>query len=367
MQQKISQHSTFQKALRIALILLCSIAWTLWQMYTFQHSSTYHSHAREICQALGLKNSGTEAQRLQGCLAYLQSLPHILLAYCLLTKCPPQNNRQFIRRILILAFFFVMSLFFFPPLALTVFPAFNAGMLSVNKTYHTMLVAHSILGLLGVPVVAAIFSRRTPARKRIKTQAVLAAAGRFGLVVLIAFLISVAYGFALGILSHFNESAARAVPANFVHDAGLYSGLFCACVMAPLVEEFGYRGMIFAKMKKHLPLVPALILSSLLFAVWHRNLGQLVATFPMGLFFAGIYHRSGKLRYSILLHSLSNFIITLSLANRGSLLPYIPVLSVLRRALVNVSLPVGILGLLATLGITVFILCKGFPKQKSAV
>jgi len=51
----------------------------------------------------------------------------------------------------------------------------------------------------------------------------------------------------------------------------------------------------------------AIILSALVFGLLHQNLFQFFYAFALGLVFAYIYTRTGRLRYPILLHAIVNF------------------------------------------------------------
>ncbi|MCL5801883.1 MAG: CPBP family intramembrane metalloprotease [Gammaproteobacteria bacterium] len=71
--------------------------------------------------------------------------------------------------------------------------------------------------------------------------------------------------------------------------------LFAAVVMAPLVEETLFRGILFRALEARMPFWSAAALSGALFAVVH---GQLVAVLPitvLGMVFAFLLRRSGSL------------------------------------------------------------------------
>lgn len=344
-----------------AVTLILSILWTAYQMAAFEAQFSYSPYAKVICQLLNLPMAGTETSRMCSVLAYLQSLPHILLAYCLLVKWPPKNSAEFSFRAAAVAFVFLVTAIAIPRVGPNLIPSLQGSISRANETYMKILMTCFLSGLAGVVLVFFISCTRE-SRKSGLSGGIF----RYILVVVLAFLMAVLYGFALGVLAHFNHSAANAVVRNFTPDTNLYSGLFTMGVMAPLVEELGYRGLILTKLKKYLPLSAAVLVSSVLFAVWHRNLGQIVATFPMGILFACIYLRTGKLRYSMLLHSLSNTLMTLSMASPGALVPYIEALPRLRRQLLDIPLGYGLLGIVILSAAIALILWKGFGKPANA-
>ena len=51
-----------------------------------------------------------------------------------------------------------------------------------------------------------------------------------------------------------------------------------------------------------------MLLSGAVFALFHGNLAQIFYAFPLGVFFAYLYLRTGRLRYTIGMHMLINFL-----------------------------------------------------------
>jgi len=91
---------------------------------------------------------------------------------------------------------------------------------------------------------------------------------------------------------------------------------FSVVVIAPLLEEFIFRGLILHKLALKWGLVPGVLVSSLLFSLIHFrfDLGPL---FLAGLLFAFLYLRSGSLWSSICCHALYNFcVVSFSALNR---------------------------------------------------
>lgn len=88
-------------------------------------------------------------------------------------------------------------------------------------------------------------------------------------------------------------------------DANLY--VILTLFVAPVAEEMLFRGIWFRELSKW-SVSLAYIVSISLFAVLHGTLVHLPVTFLCGFVFCLVYDYSGKLRYSILLHSLFNFL-----------------------------------------------------------
>ncbi len=75
---------------------------------------------------------------------------------------------------------------------------------------------------------------------------------------------------------------------------------------APLAEEWFCRKLIIDRTRQYGEKI-AVFLSAFVFGLLHQNLYQFFYAFGLGLIFAYIYIRTGRLRYSVLLHAFINF------------------------------------------------------------
>lgn len=76
-------------------------------------------------------------------------------------------------------------------------------------------------------------------------------------------------------------------------------------ICAPIMEEFVFRKLIVDRAVRYGQGV-AILLSGLMFGLFHGNFGQFIYTFPLGLFLAFIYVKTGKLKITVALHMLVN-------------------------------------------------------------
>lgn len=76
-------------------------------------------------------------------------------------------------------------------------------------------------------------------------------------------------------------------------------------ICAPIMEEFVFRKLIVDRTMRYGQGV-AVLLSGLMFGLFHGNFGQFVYTFALGLFLAFLYVKTGKLKITIALHMLVN-------------------------------------------------------------
>lgn len=77
-------------------------------------------------------------------------------------------------------------------------------------------------------------------------------------------------------------------------------------LLAPAAEELIFRGLVFRRMKDFMNPWAAIILSALLFGIYHGNMIQFLYASLMGILLAVIYHRTGSLWTSILAHVVAN-------------------------------------------------------------
>ncbi|RSX55123.1 CAAX amino protease [Bifidobacterium dolichotidis] len=83
-------------------------------------------------------------------------------------------------------------------------------------------------------------------------------------------------------------------------------------ILAPIIEEWVFRKQVISRLERF-GQVPAILTSSLLFALMHQNLFQLVHAFVCGLVLGYVYVRTHRLIYTIALHMTLNFFGSLGL------------------------------------------------------
>lgn len=344
--------------LTFAAWLTVGILWLLSRICFWNDAGAYLPMSREICTFLGLR-SDLEWRRFTSVMRYLQGLPQCVLGYFLLVRFPGKTNRSQLLRFALWGAVVILSAVAYPPLARFLFPSYR-NPLSPNSDFYIYIVC--AVFILGIVLLAAgliaVFSRfRIP-----KGRQWLHIGTRWGIVLVIAFLMAVAYGLILGIVNYFAPNAIRLVLQSFRPDAKLISGLISMGIMAPLAEELAFRGLFLTKLRRCGNTWIAVVITSVMFALWHRNLGQLFPTFCMGMVFAWVYLRTGKLRYAVVLHSVSNYLTIQSLARQSDILPHIPAIYNLREWLMGLPLFWGTALLVPVIGAILLIISKLLPR-----
>ena len=92
---------------------------------------------------------------------------------------------------------------------------------------------------------------------------------------------------------------------ELVVDAPLWAIALCAVILSPIFEEILCRKMILTRLLPYGE-VPAILLSSIIFACIHGNLFQFVYAFGIGVILSLLYLRTGRLRYCMVLHIIVN-------------------------------------------------------------
>lgn len=78
-------------------------------------------------------------------------------------------------------------------------------------------------------------------------------------------------------------------------------------ILAPISEEILFRGIVFEKLKSSFYLELSIILSGLIFGIYHMNILQGINTFIMGIVLAYVYYYRKNIVDSILIHMVNNF------------------------------------------------------------
>lgn len=82
--------------------------------------------------------------------------------------------------------------------------------------------------------------------------------------------------------------------------------VIAAVIFAPVVEEFMFRKILIDRTRKYGEL-PAILISGVMFGMFHGNFTQFFYACGLGILFAWIYVRTGKIIHTIALHCLVNF------------------------------------------------------------
>ena len=95
--------------------------------------------------------------------------------------------------------------------------------------------------------------------------------------------------------------------AAYALQSSLWAKVLFMTVLAPLAEELLFRRALIDRMRPYGERL-AVVTSALMFALFHGNFSQFFYAFLLGLLFGYVYLRTGRLRWSLLLHMLVNLL-----------------------------------------------------------
>lgn len=107
---------------------------------------------------------------------------------------------------------------------------------------------------------------------------------------------------------------------TIIQESPLWMTLIGTCVCAPFGEELLFRKLLIDRTRGYGDLT-SILLSGLLFALFHGNLFQFFYAFLLGMILAYIYTRSGNLWWCVAMHAVVNFMGSILLPGIASILP----------------------------------------------
>ena len=176
----------------------------------------------------------------------------------------------------------------------------------LQNTTISLILAVLPLYLVGMPVLIAIVKRmpgEAPAKKSITAgQFILALIMCFALMYcgnLVGTLITTVVGALKG-------SAVDNALMTYATESNMIVTFLYMVICAPILEEYIFRKLIVDRTVKY-GQGAAIVLSGLMFGLFHGNLNQFAYAFLLGMFLAFLYVKTGDLRVTIGLHMCINF------------------------------------------------------------
>ena len=170
----------------------------------------------------------------------------------------------------------------------------------------TTLLSSIILYIISMPVVALI-TRRMPKVNIPKRHM---SAGKFLLALIMCY--PIMYGSNLigliitGIIEMIKGSAVNNELLSAVTDMNMIVIILYMVIIAPVMEELIFRKLIVDRTARYGQGV-AVVISGIMFGLFHGNLNQFVYATTLGMFFAFLYVKTGNIKITIGLHMIINF------------------------------------------------------------
>lgn len=93
---------------------------------------------------------------------------------------------------------------------------------------------------------------------------------------------------------------------SFLSMSGNWLGIGCIALLGPVLEELLFRGAVTRLLLNRYSPLKAILLSGLIFGIFHINPAQVVSACLSGFFFAWLYWRTRSVVPGIVLHVLNN-------------------------------------------------------------
>jgi len=99
----------------------------------------------------------------------------------------------------------------------------------------------------------------------------------------------------------------------FESDYGIYGAILKVAIMAPVIEELIFRGIIMHGLMRNYSKFTAIFASALMFALFHLNPWQFPATFILGILLGILMVRTRNIYLCILSHAINNGLVLVSI------------------------------------------------------
>lgn len=129
------------------------------------------------------------------------------------------------------------------------------------------------------------------------------------LVVLLAASSSVGLNILLSLTGFVQSSAVYQEVARQQYSVVFVVGAILFGLISPIIEEIVFRGVVYNRMRRYCPTAAAIILSGLLFGVYHGNLVQGLYGGCMGILLAYTYERLHNFFIPCLFHATANLVV----------------------------------------------------------
>lgn len=111
-----------------------------------------------------------------------------------------------------------------------------------------------------------------------------------------------------GKIPEFQAQIAAMKEGNAMIGGGSLHGVFLSAVIAaPIVEEVIFRGVVLGSFRKIFPAWASILISAVIFGVYHMNPVAIVYATVMGIIAGVVYEKKQNLLFPIVLHMANNF------------------------------------------------------------
>lgn len=125
-------------------------------------------------------------------------------------------------------------------------------------------------------------------------------------IVVITLAIAIFLNYALYYMGLTNSSQSYGEIKENLYSVNVLSGLFFYGICSPFAEEILFRGIIYNRMKRIFPKIFSIVISAILFGVFHGNIVQGIYGTLMGLLITLLYEKYGNFKVPVVVHMVAN-------------------------------------------------------------
>lgn len=177
----------------------------------------------------------------------------------------------------------------------------------MRDTNIYLLVSMIPMYLIGMPALI-LMVKRIPARQIPKKPI---KPGQFAVAVIMCFAAMYIFNFIGQIITTIIGILKNGLVQNdiaaIVSDTSTTVVFFIVVICAPVVEEYVFRKLIVDRAVRY-GQATAVVLSGLMFGLFHGNLNQFMYATAMGMLLAFLYVKTGRLQITIAIHMMVNFV-----------------------------------------------------------
>ena len=177
----------------------------------------------------------------------------------------------------------------------------------LENSWGMWLITFAPLYLIAVPI-GLLLLRKVPAKSLEKRDL---KPGRYMVTAVICIFMMYAGNILGTIITALMQLLPEITPGNpilsYATDNAFLPKVLFMVILAPVIEEYIFRKQLIDRMHIYGEKL-AVVTSALMFGLFHGNLSQFFYAFALGLVFGYVYLKTGKLRYSIGLHMVINFL-----------------------------------------------------------
>ena len=118
-------------------------------------------------------------------------------------------------------------------------------------------------------------------------------------------------GFSLSLIyNFFGFYLDKLLNTNLYGDFNIIKTIIQTVILGPIIEEYLFRGMIYNGLKKNFNDKKSMIITSIVFAITHTNIIQMIYAFLLNIILVKVYEKYKNINSCIIIHSMSNLTTT---------------------------------------------------------